>query len=98
MSIYERAQALAEYKLIEIARYNEADAIICFNSITEATRDGANVLLTTKASGVAVKIKADEGYSIKYPVDEVWDASAYEYTDEELDAEAEESDDVEDVE
>ena len=98
LSIYERAQALAEYKLIEIARYNEADAIICFNSITEATRDGANVLLTTKASGVAVKIKADEGYSIKYPVDEVWDASAYEYTDEELAAEAEESDDVEDVE
>ena len=98
LSIYERAEAVAEYKLIELAKYNEADAIICFNSSTEAFKDGANVMLTTKASGVAVKIKADEGYSIKFPVDEVWDSSAYSYTEDELEAEAAENDEVEDVE
>ena len=106
LNVFERAEALAEYKLIEIARYNKADAIICFNSSTDIQQDGSNTMLVTKVSGLAVRIKSDEGYSIEYPVADVWDSSAYEYTDEELEAEAaaEEnaaeasSDDVEDVE
>ena len=88
LNIYERAEALAEYKLIELAKYNKADAIICFNISTEMQRDGANTMLTTKASGLAVRIVADEGYSIEYPVSDVWNPSEYEYTDEELEAEA----------
>ena len=103
LNVFERAEALAEYKLIEIAKYNKADAIICFNSSSDIQNDKANTMITTKVSGLAVKIKADEGYSIEYPVADVWDASAYEYTDEELEAEAaaeaeSEEDDVEDIE
>ena len=104
LSVYERAEALAEYKLIELAKYNKADAIICFNSSTDIQKDGTSTMLTTKVSGLAVRIKADEGYSIEYPSADVWDASAYEYTDDEIEAEAsaevEENnvDDVEDVE
>lgn len=95
LNIYERAEALAEYKLIELAKYNKADAIICFNSSTDIQKDGTNTMLTTKVSGLAVRIKADEGYSIEYPEADVWDSSAYEYTDEELESE---ENDVEDVE
>ena len=98
LNIFERAEALAEYKLIELARYNKADAIICFNSLTETQRDGANTMFTTKVSGLAVRIKADEGYSIEYPIDEVWNPAEFEYTDEELEAENETSDDSDDVE
>ena len=99
LNIFERAEALAEYKLIDLAKYNKADAIICFNSSSEIQNDGANTMITTKVSGLAVRIKADEGYSIEYPVADTWDSSAYEYTDEELEAEAEaEEDDVEDIE
>ena len=88
LNVYERAQALAEYKLIELAKYNKADAIICFNSSTEVQRDGSNTMLTTKVSGLAVRIVPDEGYAIEYPVSDVWDKAAYDYTDEELEAEA----------
>ena len=88
LSVFERADALAEYKLIELARFNKADAIICFNSSTEIMKDGANSILTTKASGLAVRIKADEGYSIEYPAPETWNAADFEYTEEEMAAEA----------
>ena len=102
LNVFERADALAEYKLIELARFNKADAIICFNSTTDVVKDGANSILTTKVSGLAVRIKADEGYSIEYPAPDVWDASEFEYTEEELAAEAAaeaaENDEVESVE
>ena len=103
LSVFERADALAEYKLIELARFNKADAIICFNSSTEIMKDGANSILTTKASGLAVRIKADEGYSIEYPAPDTWNPADFEYTDEELAAEAAaeaagDSDEVESVE
>ena len=88
LSVFERADALAEYKLIELARFNKANAIICFNSSTEIMKDGANSILTTKASGLAVRIKASEGYSIEYPAPDIWDASEFEYTEEEMAAEA----------
>ena len=66
-------------------------------------KDGANSILTTKASGLAVRIKASEGYTIEYPAPDVWDASEFEYTEEEMAAEAAaeaagESDEVESVE
>ena len=95
LSIFERAEALAEYKLIELARYNKANAIICFNSSTEVQKDGSNTMLTTKVSGLAVRIKADDGYSIEYPLADVWDASAYEYSEEEMAAEAGENTETE---
>lgn len=102
LNVFERAEALAEYKLIELARFNKADAIICFNSSTEVIKDGANSVLTTKVSGLAVRIKADDGYSIEYPAPDVWDASEYEYTEEEMAAEAAaeagDTDEVESVE
>ncbi len=102
LNVFERAEALAEYKLIELARYNKADAIVCFNSSTDIQKDGVNTMLTTKVSGLAVRIKADEGYTIEYPVADVWDSSDFEYSDEELEAEAaaeeENSDEVEDAE
>ena len=102
LSVFERADALAEYKLIELARFNKADAIICFNSTTDVVKDGANSILTTKVSGLAVRIKADEGYSIEYPAPDVWDPSEFEYTEEEMAAEAAaeagDSDEVESVE
>ena len=81
-------QGIGWHWTIELAKYNKADAIICFNISTEMQRDGANTMLTTKASGLAVRIIADEGYSIEYPVSDVWNPSEYEYTDEELEAEA----------
>ncbi len=99
LSVYERAEALTEYKLIELAKFNKADAIICFNISTEIQKDGSNTMLTTKASGLAVRIKADEGYSIEYPAPEVWNSAEFEYTEEEMAAEAAaEADDVESVE
>ena len=68
LSVFERSIALAEYKLIELARYNKADAIICLKTKTETKKDKSNTIITTKASGYAVKIKIDEGFVIEYPI------------------------------
>ena len=84
LSILERATASAEYKLIELARYNKADAVICVNRDIEVEDNTKNTMITVKVTGLAVRIKADEGYSIEYPEPEdVWDSSAYDLDEDE---------------
>ena len=68
MTVFETSQALAEYQLIQTAKYNEADAIICFKSTTTVEPGFKNTMVKTEVSGLAVKIKPDSGYSIKVPV------------------------------
>ena len=51
-----------------MAKYNEADAIICLKTTTEVKAAGSTSRIITRVSGYAVKIKADEGYEIKTPV------------------------------
>lgn len=87
LSIMDRAIASAEYNLIELARYNKADAVICVNTDVQVQESGKNTMYTVKVTGLAIKLKADAGYKIEYPVEDVWDASAYD-----LDEDEEESD------
>ncbi|MCR5284057.1 MAG: hypothetical protein K6D95_00510 [Treponema sp.] len=68
LNVIERSVALAEYNLIQMAKYNEADAIICLKTTTEVKAAGSTSRIITRVSGYAVKIKADEGYEIKTPV------------------------------
>ena len=84
LTIQERAIAAAEYKLIELARYNNADAVICVKTDSKIQPSGASTLITTKVSGLAIKIKADEGYTIEYPQEDTWDSSAYDLEDDEV--------------
>ena len=71
MSVEERAEALASYKMIELARYNKADAVICVNSVTEIIPDegfmASSCTVKSKVSGIAVKFNADKGAVIEYP-------------------------------
>lgn len=67
MNVFERSAALAEYKLIEIAKLNEADAILCFKSETKVEPGFKNTMVTTNVSGYAVRVKPDSGYTIKLP-------------------------------
>ena len=55
---------LAEFKLIEIANFNDADAILGFESETKVESGVKNTTITTFVSGYAVKIKPDTGYTI----------------------------------
>ena len=68
MNVFERSAAIAEYQMIETAKYNEADAIICFKSYTSVIPTYRTTTVKTEVSGLAVKIKTDSGYSIKQPV------------------------------
>ena len=92
MSIMERAAAAAEYKLITTARYNDADAVICVNTDVEVENRGANIIISTKVSGLAIRIKPDEGYSISEYVPEVstWNAADFDLPEDEMEDEAEE--------
>ena len=93
MNVFERSAALAEYKLIELAKYNEADAILCFNSDTKVESNFRNTTVTTNVSGYAVKVKPDSGYTIKIPEPVVPEAPAVE-EDSADDSEATEVSDV----
>ena len=88
----ERAVAAAEYKLITTARYNDADAVICVNTDVEVENRGANIIISTKVSGLAIRIKPDEGYSISEYVPEVstWNAADFDLPEDEMEDEAEE--------
>lgn len=68
MNVFERSSALAEYKLIQIAKLNEADAILGFTSETKVEPGFKNTMVNTYVRGYAVKIKPDSGYTIKLPV------------------------------
>ena len=65
LNVFERAAALAEYDLIQNAKYNEADAIACLKSETTVSADYHRTTVKTVVSGFAVKVKADSGYTIK---------------------------------
>ena len=80
MNVFERSAALAEYKMIQTAKFNGADAIICFKSETKVENSYKTTIVKTYVSGLAVKVKADNGYSIKTPVEEV-EAPAVEETE-----------------
>lgn len=92
LSIMERAAAAAEYKLITTARYNDANAVICVNTDVEVENRGANIIISTKVSGLAIRIKPDEGYSISEYVPEVstWNAADFDLPEDEMEDEAEE--------
>ena len=53
--------------LIEIAKLNEADGILCFKSETKVEPGFKNTMVTTNVSGYAVRVKPDSGYTIKLP-------------------------------
>ena len=65
MNVFERSAALAEYELIQDAKFNEADALACFKSETTVSSAHNRTTVTTTVSALAVKVKADSGYSIK---------------------------------
>lgn len=67
LNVFERSEALAEYQLIQNAKYNEADALACFKSETTVSSDYHRTTVKTVVSGLAVKVKADSGYTIKLP-------------------------------
>ena len=65
MNVFERSAALAEYDMIQTAKFNEADALACFKSETTISSEHGHTTVTTAVSALAVKVKADNGYSIK---------------------------------
>ena len=65
MNVFERSAALAEYDLIQTAKFNEADALACFKSETIISSEHGRTTVKTVVSALAVKVKADNGYSIK---------------------------------
>ena len=71
MSVEERTEALAAYKMIELARYNKADAVICVSTVTEIIPDegfmASSCTVKSKVSGIAIKFNADKGAVIEYP-------------------------------
>jgi len=92
MNVFERSAALAEYDLIQTAKYNEADAIACFKSETTIIADSHRTTVKTVVSGLAVKVNTDSGYTIKLPVTEEPKAPEVEET---ISEETEEADTVE---
>ena len=69
LTVLERAKASATYKMIELARYNGADALAFVNTTvsTDTKNSFASSVtdITVKVSALAVKLKADEGYEIQ---------------------------------
>ncbi len=65
LNVFERSAALAEYDLIQTAKFNEADALACFKSETIISSEHGRTTVKTVVSALAVKVKADSGYSIK---------------------------------
>ncbi len=60
MSVKERAIALATYKLLNVAKYNNADALIYVTQDISVKREsGAKSSVTATVSALAVKVKAD---------------------------------------
>lgn len=91
LNVFERSAALAEYNLIQNAKYNEADALACFKSETTVSSDYHRTTVKTVVSGLAVKVKADSGYTIKLPVPEEPEAPVVD------EASEEETDEIEDA-
>lgn len=97
MNVFERSAALAEYELIQDAKFNEADALACFKSETNISSEHNRTTVTTTVSALAVKVKADSGYSIKArPVNVEPEAPEVTETEAPADVEAEaDSDEIE---
>ena len=70
MNVFERSAALAEYKMIQTAKHNQADAIYCLKSNISVEKNYKNIIVKTVVTGYAVKIKPDSGYTIVVPVEE----------------------------
>ena len=87
MNVFERSAALAEYKMIQTAKFNEADAIFGLKSNTVVEKNYRTVTVKTVVSGYAVKIKPDAGYTIKLPVEAAPEPVAAPVTDESDEAE-----------
>ncbi len=72
LTVRERAVALATYRMIETAQYNGADAILYVStSLTEENASDSSLSTETRlrvtTTGLAVKLKADEGCTIELP-------------------------------
>lgn len=66
MTVQERAVALATNKLLDLARYNEADAMLYVTTqVTTQKESGSKSRVTATVSGYAVKITPDA--EAKYP-------------------------------
>lgn len=70
MNVFERSVALAEYKMIQTAKHNQADAIYCLKSNISIEKNYKNIIVKTVVTGYAVKIKPDTGYTIVVPDEE----------------------------
>lgn len=97
MNVFERSAALAEYELIQDAKYNEADALACFKSETTISSEHNRTTVTTTVSALAVKVKADSGYSIKARPAAV-EAAAPEVTEAEAEADVDAEADSDEIE
>ena len=95
MNVFERSAALAEYDLIQTAKYNEADAIACFKSETTIIADSHHTTVKTVVSGLAVKVNTDSGYTIKLPITEEPKAPEAPEVEETISEESEEADTTE---
>lgn len=72
MTILEKAVAMATYKMIQAAQYNGADTVIYVNTTTTIIPKGHSLFsskstVTAKVTGLAVKIKPNEGIQVKVP-------------------------------
>ena len=82
LTVLERAQALAEYKLISLAEFNNADAVIGLKKKIEITEDKSYSVIKTTVSGYAVRIIPDKGYVIEFPPEPVVEETVTEVTEE----------------
>ena len=57
MSSTEKAVALATYDMLDTARYNKADALLCVTREVAVESSGTKSIITATVSGVAVRLK-----------------------------------------
>jgi|SRR5574344_181904 hypothetical protein len=72
MTILEKAIAMGTYKMIKAAQYNGADTVIYVTTTTTIVPKSHSLFskestVTAKVSGLAVKIKPNDGIKIKVP-------------------------------
>ncbi|MCH5291668.1 MAG: hypothetical protein J1D88_07955 [Treponema sp.] len=67
MTIEDRVIALATYKMIEMARCNQADAVLYVNTAIDIKDKKRTNTVTAKVTGIAIKLKPDSSEMLSLP-------------------------------
>ncbi len=68
LTLFDRALALAEFKLIEVAEYNHADALTCVRSNVKAVEINSQIVIAAYVTAYAVKLTVPSKNKIERPI------------------------------